>query len=192
LQSDWKARIGDCSGNLDLPCEDGRGGRLVWLALKLMRETLGVETPDALCVESLLAETVGLTARLPFEERIEPPPWMRRVVDKLVAEHCSRLRLDELSAEAGVHPVHLSRVFRRFQKEGIGEYVHRLRARTASAYLMNPEISIADVSFSTGFSDQSHFTRAFRKITGMTPQAFRASMTRAIRSSALWGRTSAK
>ena len=82
----------------------------------------------------------------------------------------------ELSREARVHPVHLSRVFRRFQRQGIGEYIRRLRARTASTLLLNPEIPLADISFATGFADQSHFTRAFRKVTGMTPQAFRAAL----------------
>ncbi len=72
--------------------------------------------------------------------------------------------------------MHLSRVFRRFQKEGIGEYVHRLRARTACTQLLKPELSLAEISLSTGFSDQSHFTRAFRKITGVTPNAFRSTL----------------
>jgi AraC family transcriptional regulator len=176
LRAGWKNRIAECSGNLDLAYEDTRGGRLIWLALKLMRETIGCAQPDALCVESLLAEAVALAARLPLEEKLHPPKWLSRVLDKLHIEHCRLLTLDELSREAQVHPVHLSRVFRRFQGEGIGEYVHRLRARTACTRLLNPELPLAEISLETGFSDQSHFTRAFRKITGMTPQAFRDSI----------------
>ncbi len=176
LKSDWKKLIAECSGNLAVACEDSRGGQLVWLAMKLMRATFGVAHPDQLCVDSLLSETVALAARLPIEERSQPPSWLLRLLEKLRAEHCRRLTLDELSHEAGVHPVHLSRVFRRFQGEGIGEYVHRLRARTAATQLQNPEIPLAEISFSTGFADQSHFTRAFRKITGMTPQVFRKDL----------------
>ena len=41
LRAGWKNRIAECSGNLDLAYEDTRGGRLIWLALKLMRETIG-------------------------------------------------------------------------------------------------------------------------------------------------------
>lgn len=176
LRAGWRQRMAECSGKLEQPCEDHRGSSMVWLALKLLRETIGTAHGDELCVESLLSEMVALAARLPLEEKRYPPPWLRRVLDRLQAEHCFRISLDELSREARVHPVHLSRVFRRFQRQGIGEYVHRLRARTASTLLLNPEIPLADISFTTGFADQSHFTRAFRNITGMTPQAFRATL----------------
>ncbi len=178
LGLEWKKRAAECSGNLELPCEDGRGGPLLWLAMKLLRETFGVARPDPLYVESLLAETVAFAARLPHEEKLQPPVWLPRVLDKLHAEHCGRLTLKDLSREARVHPVHLSRTFRRFQHEGIGEYVQRLRIRTACVQLLAPEISLAEISFSTGFADQSHFTRAFRKITGTTPAAFRDGLPR--------------
>ncbi len=175
LRADWKRRIAECSSDLNKATEDSRGGRMVWLGMKLLRATFGTPAPDALCVESLLSEMVALAARLPGEERRKPPAWFGRLLDKLQAEHCGRLTLDELSQEVRVHPVYLSRVFRRFQGEGIGEYIHRLRARTAFGLLMNREMSLVEISLSTGFSDQSHFTRAFRKITGTTPQVFRAA-----------------
>jgi AraC family transcriptional regulator len=176
LRPVWKARMQECSGSLETPCEDLNGGRMTWLAMKLRRETFGVDKPDELCVDSLLAEMVALAARLSVAEKRRAPSWFSRLLDKLQAEHCNRLTLADLSREAHVHPVHLSRVFRRFKGEGIGEYVHRLRTRSACCFLLNPEMTLAEISCTTGFSDQSHFTRAFRKITGMTPNAFRATL----------------
>ena len=176
LRSDWKEQMASCSGNLAHPCEDSQGGKLVWLAMKLRRAIFGVAHADELCVDSLLAEAVAMASRLPIGEKRQSPSWFARLLDKLQAEHCERLTLDELSREVRVHPVHLSRVFRRFKGEGIGEYVHRLRARSACGLLLNPEMTLADISLATGFSDQSHFTRAFRKITGTTPKAFRESL----------------
>lgn len=176
LRPDWKKRIAECSGKLEFAAEDSRGGPMVWLAMQLLRATFGVAQPDPLCVDNLLCEIVALAARLPDERKHQPPSWFSRLLDKMHAEHCNRLTLDELSREAHVHPVHLSRVFRRFHGQGIGEYVHRLRARTACTSMLNPEMPLAEISLSAGFSDQSHFTRAFRRITGMTPQAFRATL----------------
>jgi AraC family transcriptional regulator len=176
LRPAWQKRMACYSLSLDVPREDHCGGELVWLAVNLFRETLGPTGPDPLCVESLLAEIVGVAAREPPEDSRNAPPWLFRVLDKLKAEHCRRLTMDELGQEARVHPVHLSRVFRRFLGQGIGEYVHRLRIRSACRRLLEPEASLADVSFATGFADQSHFARSFRKITGMTPHVFRAAL----------------
>ena len=77
--------------------------------------------------------------------------------------------MDELANEAGVHPVHLSRVFRKFTGVGIGEYVHRLRIREACELRLDPEQSLADISCDLGFADESHFTRTFHGLTGTSP-----------------------
>lgn len=176
LRPCWKQRLAECSGTLTRGCEDSRGGPLFWLSMNLLHETFAAESPDSLCVESLLAELTGLAARLALEQRSYPPAWLARVLDKLHAEHSERLTLDDLSAEAGVHPVHLSRVFRRFQREGLGEYTRRLRIRAACPYLLNLELPLAEIALLTGFTDQSHFTRAFRRVTGLTPNAFRSQL----------------
>jgi AraC family transcriptional regulator len=176
LRPGWKARLTECSGKLDQGCEDSRGGPLFWLAMQLFRETFTVDQADPLCVESLLAELTGLAARLPLQEKKHAPDWLTRVVDKLHAECCARVTLDDLSTAAGVHPVHLSRVFRRFQREGIGEYTRRLRVRASCRYLLDPQLPLADISLLTGFADQSHFTREFRRITGFTPHSFRSQL----------------
>ncbi len=101
------------------------------------------------------------------------PAWLSRIVEKLTVEYSERLTLDELSEEAGVHPVYLSRVFRKCTGEGIGEHVHRLRVRAACEQMLEPEISLAEIGLATGFADQSHFTRTFRKVTGVSPGRFR-------------------
>ena len=106
------------------------------------------------------------------------PYWLRRILEKLRTEFRERLTMDELAREAGVHPVHLSRVFRRITGKGIGEYVHRLRIREACERMIKPEASLAEISCDLGFADQSHFTRTFHSITGTSPGAFRARVLR--------------
>jgi AraC family transcriptional regulator len=176
LRPDWQASIADCSGNLSDPSDDERGGELLWHALKIYRFTRSSALPDELCLESLLAEMVALVARLPRETASQPPGWLSKIMDRLNSEYCRHLTLAEVSADAGVHPVHLSRVFRRFVGEGICDYVHRLRIREACRRMLLPQNSMSAISMDTGFADQSHFTRAFRKFTGATPTAFRAAL----------------
>jgi len=176
LRPSWRKRLDDCSAALDVARDDCEGGELLWLGMKLFREVHGVAaTPDDFSVESLLAELMAAAARIP-RETSHRPAWLSRIVERLAVEYAERLTLDELSREAGVHPVHLSRVFRKCVGEGIGEYVHRLRVRAACEQILEPEISIAEVSLALGFADQSHFTRAFRRVTGMTPAAFRSQL----------------
>jgi AraC family transcriptional regulator len=178
LRPVWQKRLADCSAALDTPCDDFGGGPLLWLGMKLFREVQTSTMADELTVESLLAEILSHAARSSQRESRHAPGWVTRILDKLQTEHCRRLTLDELAREAGVHPVHLSRVFRRCVGEGIGDHVHRLRVRTACEQMLAPEASLADVGFTTGFADQSHFTRSFRRITGMTPAAFRSAFVR--------------
>ena len=174
VRPSWRNRLADCSAALDVARDDCKGGELLWLAMKLFREVHTSQPAGDLSVESLLAELVAAAARMPSEVKGQRSLWLSRIIDKLSVEYAERLTLDELGHEAGVHPVHLSRVFRKCVGEGIGEHVRRLRVRAACEQMRMPEISIAEISLATGFADQSHFTRAFRSVVGMTPMAFRS------------------
>ena len=176
LRPTWRKGLQDCSAALDVARDDTTGGKLLWLGMKLFRE-VHAGAGDVLSVSSLLAELMASAARMPRERIEQRPAWLGRIIEKVAVEYSERLTLDELSEEAGIHPVHLSRVFRKCMGTGIGEHVHRLRVRAACEQMIKPEISIAEVSLATGFADQSHFTRAFRRVTGMTPAEFRAQLT---------------
>jgi AraC family transcriptional regulator len=172
----WSKRLQADSGSLEA-AQDSEGGELLWLGLKVYRATRGPVEEHDLVLESLLAELLGAVAHPRRAAGKGAPPWLARVVENLRAECCRRLTLDGLAREAGVHPVHLSRVFRRCTGRGIGEYVHRLRIRAACEQMLEPEKPLAEIALEAGFADQSHFTRAFRCVTGMSPGAFRAGIS---------------
>ena len=178
IRPSWRKRLEDCSAVLDVGHDDCTGGELLWLGMKLFRE---VQWPgsiiEELSVESLLAELMASAAGMPRERIRHAPAWLGQIVEKLAVEYAERLTLNELSREAGVHPVHLSRVFRKFVGAGIGEHVRRLRVRAACEQMLEPEMSLAAIGVAAGFANQSHFTRAFRRVVGMTPAAFKAQVT---------------
>jgi transcriptional regulator GlxA family with amidase domain len=64
--------------------------------------------------------------------------------------------------------------FRRVFRATVGEYVRRLRVDAAQRMLTNSDISLAQIALETGFADQSHLTRVFRRATGLTPKLYRA------------------
>jgi AraC family transcriptional regulator len=51
-----------------------------------------------------------------------------------------------------------------------------VRVRHATTLLADPDRRVIDVALEVGFENQTHFTRAFRKHTGLTPRAYRHSL----------------
>lgn len=101
------------------------------------------------------------------------PRWLFRVRDMLRDQEKPRPTLVELSACAGRHPVQVSRQFRHFFGCTISEYLRRVRIARAQALLVRRDLEIADIALVCGFSDQSHFTHAFRRLTGVSPRRYR-------------------
>ncbi len=75
----------------------------------------------------------------------------------------------------GVHPVHLARAFRMRNGPSPSAYVRQLRCNRAAHLLAGTGTSLVDIALMCGFSDQSGFTAAFRRTTGLTPGAYRRS-----------------
>lgn len=85
------------------------------------------------------------------------------------AEHS----LEELSALAGLTPSHFCRVFKRAVGLSPHQYLLKARLERSQQLLMQSEVSIGVVAEMLGFTSQSHFNRAFRKLFGQAPTAYR-------------------
>ena len=87
-------------------------------------------------------------------------------------EHAGEpVRLQDLSVHCGVSPFHLIRSFHRVLGMPPHAWLTQLRANRARALLQGGEAPTA-VAYRCGFSDQSHLTRTFRDIFGVTPGAY--------------------
>jgi AraC family transcriptional regulator len=96
-----------------------------------------------------------------------------RVEELIRTRHPRQLALDALAAEAGVHPAHLCREFRRACGCTMTQYAARLRADAALAEVLRTDSPLATVAARTGFADQAHLTRAIRAYFGTTPGRLR-------------------
>jgi AraC family transcriptional regulator len=175
--------------DLQLPEEitvDQGNGALLWPGLRLYSAfkthaedslTLGAEILEAPVLEMLAA----ITGFQHSEKSV--PRWFSRVKERLHDGFRERLRMCDLAHEAGIHPVHLARVFRQIERRTPGEYQQQLQVRAACELLPDPEWTLAAIAAECGFADQSHFTRVFRRFAGTTPARFR--MTVAPRSKAV-------
>lgn len=111
------------------------------------------------------------------ESRPALPGWAHQayegVMDMAADTH---LRIADLAASVGVHPVHLARVFRQAWGCSPGDLLRWRRVEQAGGLLRRAELGMVDVALSAGFADQSHMTRAFQAQYGMTPSNYRRRM----------------
>lgn len=106
------------------------------------------------------------------------PPRVRAVLDEALVylyEHYRRpVSRWQVAQAAGVSEDHLGRLFQRRYGLTMWEYLTRLRVRRAAERLRTSEDSVQSVARAVGFRDRSHFTRVFRRMTGIAPQSYRA------------------
>jgi AraC family transcriptional regulator len=177
LDHDWLGRVEEYTGRL----ADGhavRGGAAATLALKLYQEFYYTDDASPLVIEGLALELVGelsRKARPPRRSKLAPV-WVVRAWDLIEARYTEDLKVDDVAAEVGVHPVHLSTVFRRIYRCGIGERVRQLRVEYAAEQLAGTDLPLATIAHQAGFCSLSHLSMYFKKQTGLTPSAFRRSL----------------
>src|SRR5262249_41015038 len=107
------------------------------------------------------------------------PRRLQQARDYLHAHFTQSLSLDAIAAAVCVHSAHLTRAFRQHHHCTPGEYVRHLRVDYACHLLSTSETPLSHIALQTGFADQSHFSRTFKTLTGMTPAQFRNMSGRA-------------
>lgn len=146
----------------------------LWLASRMYREFSERDVFSALALESITIELLIAASRqrLQTAER-KPPQWLERVKEFLRENFSTPPSLDELAKAVGVHPTHLARVFRQFERCTVGDYVRKVRIEYARKKMLTSNEPLVEIALAAGFADQTHFTRSFKRITGMTPTEFR-------------------
>lgn len=94
--------------------------------------------------------------------------------DYLHAHFAEPVMLQQLSTECRVSPFHLLRIFRDATGLPPHAYLTQLRCDHAREWLLQG-VSLSSVAYRCGFADQSHFTRTFKRIFGVTPGAYQVA-----------------
>ena len=150
---------------------DRGAGAMLWPGLRLY-SAFKTQTADPLVLESYVLEILGALTGFEHAEKTAPS-WFGRVKERMHEGFREPIRIRDLALEAGVHPVHLARVFRAVENHTPGEYQQHLQVRAACELLRDPDWPLAAIAAECGFADQSHFTRVFRKLVETTPAQFR-------------------
>lgn len=102
------------------------------------------------------------------------PVWLDRVEAAISDRLGEPLRVRELAAEAGRHPVHLARVFRRVHGVSVTAFIRRRRVQAALAAIRSSDLSLSWIAAECGFADQAHMSRSVRRELGLPPSGLRA------------------
>jgi AraC-like DNA-binding protein len=102
-----------------------------------------------------------------------PPSVQRHVVEFINTHLESRVRVAEVAERFGFSVSYFYRLFRRSFGETPRTYVMRRRLTLAQELLTQTDLALVDIALKAGFTDQSHFSRSFRRLLGTTPGSFR-------------------
>jgi AraC family transcriptional regulator len=137
------------------------------------RNGLLADLVEARCLDLAAIISVSFEAELRHV-----PSWLLKA--KEIMRDCCTTGMT-ISAAAnclGIHPVHLARAFRRYFHISPSEYLSKCQIGRAQDLLVSSKLGLAEIAIEVGFSDQSHLTNAFRRMTAMTPGAYRRAYSR--------------
>ena len=163
--------------DLDRPA-DFRDRATTNLAHQLHRELVAPDAVSPLAIEGLALELVAAITRLSHPKARNarrPPLWLRVAHELVKANFLEPITLGDVAHYAGVHPVTLAREYRRYYLCTVGQMVRCERIQFACREILKPEVRLADVAVSAGFYDQSHFSKAFKQLIGLTPAQYRSN-----------------
>ena len=94
-----------------------------------------------------------------------------------VQEHLSeKITVSEIARACGLNASYLNTCFREQTGECVSAFVRRMKISRAAELLRGRDRSLAEICAMLGYFDQSHFSRAFKAVTGVTPGKYRESL----------------
>ena len=160
--------LGDLTGSMNI-----QNPHLKILLYEIFIETKINDETASLSLQSLVLQLLG---QMLYDTNIllkKIPLWVTTIREILHETFSEKLALTDLSNSLDIHPVHLSRDFRKYFQCSLGYYIRKLKIQKSLSLLSKKNISLSDITFECGFADQSHFNRYFKEIMGLTPLAYR-------------------
>lgn len=152
-------------------------GMILYDALYSWAKYLQKEKHTQQPFESLLLNVFNKYLKHTPGSKRRTPAWAQELKE-IIQDHIdANLSLKEISKGLEINPSYLSREFSKyFEDLSFGEYIRKQRIEKAIELMKNPSYSLTEIAYLTGFSDQSHFTRIFKKHTGQNPSVFRKKL----------------
>jgi AraC family transcriptional regulator len=149
------------------------GGEVLWLGARLRRELRQCDELSPIVIEGLALELLANVARQDTRRTWSSAPWLSAAFQQVQDCYRDKLTVRGIASLAGVQPLVLGRSFREAFGSSLGEMLRRRRVQRAEELLRRRDLSLAEIALATGFADQAQLTKAFRRVTGLTPAVYR-------------------
>jgi AraC family transcriptional regulator len=142
---------------------------------KICSEMIVNDGVSSLAIDTLITEfAIETYKNLSVPKEGKRPSWLKIAIEYIHENFASNLTLNEIASIADVHPVHLARVFKKVYRSTVADYIRELRIKSARQMLLKSDLPLAQIAFENGFTDQSHFTKIFKRLTDKTPAEFKS------------------
>lgn len=141
---------------------------------------LEIDLDAAAILTQVLTQCV-LAARRPLRQQV--PALILQIRAYLAQNYARKLTLQALSAQFGLSPCYLQRLFKRYTGQSPTAYLIYLRMNQAKKLMRTTSLSISEISYSVGIENLGYFTRQFRQQEGQTPQQYRKQLIMSVESS---------
>lgn len=183
----WKAGFNEAAANGDWRLQLLKGSMLIirltekrgWTA----HEVFGINMEALYTIKDMPSSAQGVDLLLQFVRQLlqynpnkqpEKPlhPAVREALDIIRREIDGDLSLQRLAGRIGVHPFHLSRLFKQEIGYTFSDYILQQRMNDAKKWIESGK-RVYEAAELTGFKDVKYFSRAFRKYWGIPPKTLR-------------------
>lgn len=101
---------------------------------------------------------------------------VQQVISFIESHYMEVLSLETFEKELHFSKYYLSKIFKKVTGFTVFHYVYQRRINQAKIdFLLNPSSRVTDVSFNVGFKHPAHFSRVFKKLTGVSPEQYKKS-----------------
>ena len=101
-------------------------------------------------------------------------PWQRRKIERYVRENLERpVQIEELALQIPLSVSHFCRAFKETFRNTPHAYLIRLRLESAQEMMLATDEPLSQIALASGFADQAHLSKQFRRVIGETPSAWR-------------------
>lgn len=126
----------------------------------------------------LIAQLLVRVARLSAEEAREGADrqihrYVRTAAEYILQHYDCDIQAKDIAAAVNLHPVYLQRIFKANMNMSITEYLADLRVEKAKMLLAQTDVPIIEIADYVGLNSRQYFSMLFKKITGMSPAAYR-------------------